>query len=72
MRFLLRRHRMVRRMAVALAAAPLLQLSACQTGTNMILADVVNSIPATLFNIGLNLLLAPIYSFLGGGSAFGG
>ncbi|HVP12567.1 MAG TPA: hypothetical protein VMV94_15435 [Phycisphaerae bacterium] len=53
-------YRWIRKAAFVLAAVPLLQLSACQTGTNQVLANFANSIPATAFGIMQEIFLLPI------------
>lgn len=71
-RKLLKRYRLARRVALILAAAPLFQLSQCQTGVSMVLQDSVNALPSTAFNIFQSLALLPIQVLLGGGSVGGG
>ena len=58
-RFLLH-YRWIRKAAFILAAAPLLQLSACQTGTNQVLANWANTLPATSFGILEGIVLLPL------------
>jgi len=72
MKITLRRYRHVRKLAIALAALPVFQLSACQTAAGFTGMSVVNSIPSTWFNIMLNTALSPIYSFLAGSSNLSG
>lgn len=62
----IRHFKRARRFAFLLAAAPLFQLSACQTGIQQVGASVINSLPATLFNITQGFLLAPIQALLAG------
>ena len=60
------RYRAARKIALILAAAPLFQLSACQTGFQQISAGVLNSLPAAIFNIVQGFVLAPIQAILFG------
>jgi len=69
---LLTRYRIARRIAIVLAAAPLFQLSQCQTGVNQVLATSLNNTPATVFQVLLNIALAPIQLLLFGNTGFGG
>ena len=69
---LLNRYRIARRIAIFMAAAPLFQLSQCQTGVNQVLATSINNTPATIFQVLLNFALAPIQFFLFGNTGFGG
>jgi hypothetical protein len=52
-------YRWIKKAAFILAAAPLLQLAACQSGTNQVLANWVNTLPATSFSILEGILLLP-------------
>lgn len=69
---LLNRYRIARRIALFMAAAPLFQLSQCQTGINQVLATTLNNTPSTVFQVLLNIALAPIQLLLFGNSGFGG
>ena len=53
-------YRWIKKAALILAAVPLLQFSACATGTNQVLANVANSLPATTFGIVQEILLLPV------------
>lgn len=66
------RYRIARRIAIVLAAAPLFQLSQCQTGVNQVLATSLNNTPATVFQVLLQIGLAPIQLLLFGNTGFGG
>lgn len=61
-----RHHKIARKLALILAAAPLFQLSACQTGFQQVFASVINALPGTVFNIIQGFLLAPIQAIIGG------
>lgn len=63
-----RQYKIARKIALVLAAAPLFQLSACQTGFQEVFAGVFNALPATLFNIFQGILLAPIQALISGGT----
>jgi len=63
-----KQYRLTRRFMVFLAAAPLLQLSQCKTGTSQTLQFVANQLPSTIFSLIQSLALAPLFSFLGGGT----
>ena len=54
---------------VVLAAAPLFQLSQCKTGTSQVLQGIANQMPATIFSLLQSVALAPLYSFLSGGTS---
>ena len=64
----LRQYKIARKLALILAAAPLFQLSACQTGFQQVFANVINALPGTLFNIIQGFLLAPIQALISGGT----
>ena len=61
-----RHYKIARKLALILAAAPLFQLSACQTGIQQTFAGVFNALPGTLFNIFQGILLAPIQALISG------
>jgi len=63
-----RRYKIARKLTLILAAAPLFQLSACQTLTQQTFAIVINALPGTLFNIIQGILLAPIQALITGGT----
>lgn len=63
-----RQYKTARKLALILAAAPLFQLSACQTGIQQTFASVFNALPATMFNIIQGILLAPIQALISGGT----
>jgi hypothetical protein len=65
-------YRRWRRILIIVAAAPLIQLSACQTGFNQVAATVLNNLPSTLFSIVQSALLAPFITLLSGGGTTGG
>lgn len=71
-----KQYRLTRRFMVILAAAPLLQLSQCKTGTSQVLQGIANQMPSTIFSILQSALLSPLFSLLSGGSTntggFGG
>ncbi len=54
------RYRVLRKLTLIMAAAPLFQLSQCGTGVNQVLKNVANNLPSTLFGIGEGLALAPL------------
>ena len=62
----LKRFKLARRIAIVLAAAPLFQLSQCQTGVNQVLATSLNNTPATIFQVLNSLALSPLFALLGG------
>ena len=62
----IRQYKITRKLALILAAAPLFQLSACQTGIQQVFANVINALPATMFNIIQGFLLAPFQAIIGG------
>jgi hypothetical protein len=53
-------YRWIKKAALVIAAVPILQLSTCQGGTNQILANFANTLPATMFGIMENILLLPL------------
>ncbi len=63
-----RRHRLLCRLALFLAAMPLLQVSQCQTFQRQVLATALNNLPATLFQVFQGFALLPIQILLGGGN----
>jgi len=62
-----RHYKIARKLALILAAAPLFQLSACQTGIQQTLGGVINALPGALFSVFQGILLAPIQALIGGG-----
>lgn len=56
----LRRYRVARRVAVVLAALPVLQLSQCATGIRQVAATTTNNLPSTYFQVINGIALAPI------------
>lgn len=58
--------RTLRKMAVVLAAAPLFQLSQCQTFAGNVGMNFVNGLPSLLFSTIQGLFLAPIQLLLSG------
>ena len=60
--------RRYQRLMVLLAAAPLFQLMACRTGVSETLQNVLNALPATVFQVTESLFLSPLYALLSGGS----
>lgn len=67
-----KQYRLIRRLTMVLAAAPLFQLGQCRTGTSQTLQFVGNQLPSTLYSLVQSIVLAPLFSALGGGStAFG-
>ncbi len=52
---------------IVMAAAPLLQLSACQTAFQRVGASFANALPSTLFSIFQQAILAPFLAIIGGG-----
>lgn len=61
-----RHYKIARKLALILAAAPLFQLSACQTGFQQVSASVINALPGTVFNIIQGFLLAPFQALISG------
>lgn len=51
---------------IILAAAPLLQLSACQTAFQRVGASFANSLPSAIFSIFQQAILAPFFAIIGG------
>jgi len=67
-----KQYRLTRRFMVILAAAPLLQFTQCKTGTSQTLQFVANQLPSTIFSLLQSIALAPLFSFLSGGTTTGG
>lgn len=59
-------HRTMRRLAVVLAAAPLFQLSQCQTFVGQTGQSFANGLPSLLFGTIQGLITAPISALLSG------
>ncbi len=55
----LRRYRRIRRLALVMAALPLIQLSACQTGLGQVAGNTLNLFPATFYNAAQEVFLLP-------------
>ena len=51
---------------IVMAAAPLLQLPACQTAFQRVGASFANSLPSTIFSIFQQAFLAPFFAIIGG------
>lgn len=66
----IKRFKLARRFAILLAAAPLFQVSACQTFTGQFSANFVNSLPSTAFSVLLSYAVLPIRIIINGGSLF--
>ena len=66
MKTLLRKHRWVKRLMIVLAAAPLFQLSQCQSGVGQVFATTANNLPSTYFQVLNSLALLPIQLLLFG------
>ncbi len=60
----LSRYRLLRRLALVMAAAPLFQLAQCSTALRQVSGDVVNGLPALSFSILQEFLLLPAQLFL--------
>jgi len=60
----LRYHRAMRRLAVLMAAAPLFQLSQCQTFLGQTGQNFANGLPSLLFSTIQGLITAPISALL--------
>ncbi len=58
--------RWTRRIMIVMAAAPLLQLPACQTAFQRVGASFANSLPSTIFSIFQQAFLAPFFAIVGG------
>ncbi len=67
-KFMCRRPRLICRLALLLAAMPLMQVSQCQTFQRQVLATALNNLPATLFQVFQGFALLPIQILLGGGN----
>ena len=61
-----RQYKIARKLVLIIAAAPLFQLSACQTGFQQVFGNVLNALPATAFSIIQGILLAPFQAIIGG------
>lgn len=57
------------KLSVFMAAAPLFQLSQCETFSREVAANVANNLPATIFSITQSILLSPIIALLSGEAA---
>ncbi len=66
-----RHYRVARRIAIFLAAAPLFQLTQCQTGINQVFATAFNNAPATFYSVLQSIALLPIQLLIGGGAGGG-
>ena len=62
---LYRNHRWIKKLMFIAAAAPLFQLSQCQTGINQVFATTANNLPATYFQVLNSLALLPLQLLLG-------
>ena len=65
---LLKRYRLARRVALILAAMPLLQLSQCATGVSQVFQTAANSAPSTVFSVLNSIMLLPLQYLLTGGN----
>lgn len=57
-------YRLLRRLALVMAAAPLFQLAQCSTGLRQVSAEVVNGLPSLTFSILQGFWLLPAQLFL--------
>lgn len=67
-----RRARLVRRISVLIAAAPLFQsIGWCQTAFNRTAANTVNALPSTYYSVLESIALLPIRLLISGGNLNG-
>jgi hypothetical protein len=59
-----RYNRLLRKVALVMAAMPLFQLAQCGTGIRQVSADMANSLPSTIFGLMQSFALAPIQALL--------
>ena len=69
---LYRNHRWIKKLMFIVAAAPLFQLSQCQTGFNQVFATTANNLPSTYFQVLNSLGLLPLQLLLGLSGSVGG
>ncbi|HWL92616.1 MAG TPA: hypothetical protein VNT79_03705 [Phycisphaerae bacterium] len=66
-----KKFKITRRVALLLAAAPLFQLSQCNTFGNRVGANFTNALPSAVFQVLFSFALLPLQLIIGGGQVQG-